>query len=92
MRRRAASHHSLKGLNQGAQSLRLRIELLGSSRSFFSAGGRVLGYLLHLGDRLRDLIDALDVVATTMVGGSVERRPEANDRLVSASDVLAGLD
>ncbi len=41
---------------------------------------------------LRDLIDAVDVMATAMVGGSVEQRPVANDRLVSASDVLAALE
>jgi 4-hydroxy-3-methylbut-2-enyl diphosphate reductase len=41
---------------------------------------------------LRDLIDALDVVATAMVGGDVGQRPGPNDRLVSASDVLAALD
>jgi 4-hydroxy-3-methylbut-2-enyl diphosphate reductase len=39
---------------------------------------------------LRDLIDAVDRMATALVGGSADR-PTPNDRLVSASDVLAGL-
>jgi 4-hydroxy-3-methylbut-2-en-1-yl diphosphate reductase len=39
---------------------------------------------------LRDLIDSVDKMASALVGGSVDR-PTPNDRLVSASDVLAGL-
>jgi 4-hydroxy-3-methylbut-2-enyl diphosphate reductase len=39
---------------------------------------------------LRDLIDAVDRMATALVGGSADR-PPLNDRLVSASDVLADL-
>jgi len=40
---------------------------------------------------LRDLISALDVVATFALGGSVPDRPAVNDRAVGASDVLASL-
>jgi 4-hydroxy-3-methylbut-2-enyl diphosphate reductase len=39
---------------------------------------------------LRDLIEAVDRMATALVGGPADR-PTPNDRLVSASDVLAGL-
>jgi 4-hydroxy-3-methylbut-2-enyl diphosphate reductase len=39
---------------------------------------------------LRELIDAVDRMATVLVGGSLDH-PDPNDRLVSASDVLAGL-
>jgi 4-hydroxy-3-methylbut-2-enyl diphosphate reductase len=39
---------------------------------------------------LRDLIDAVDRMATALVGGTADR-PTMNDRLVSASDVLADL-
>jgi 4-hydroxy-3-methylbut-2-enyl diphosphate reductase len=40
---------------------------------------------------LRELIAAIDVVGTLMLGGSVPNRPLADDRLVPASDVLASL-
>ena len=40
---------------------------------------------------LRDLITAVDVVATFMLGASTAGRPALNDRTVSASNVLAGL-
>ena len=40
---------------------------------------------------LRDLITAIDVVATFSLGGSVGDRPALNDRAVHASDVLAAL-
>ncbi len=40
---------------------------------------------------LRDLITAVDVVATLTLGGSVPDRPAVNDRTVSASEVLANL-
>jgi 4-hydroxy-3-methylbut-2-en-1-yl diphosphate reductase len=40
---------------------------------------------------LRDLITAVDVVATLTLGGSLADRPALDDRHLSASDVLAGL-
>jgi 4-hydroxy-3-methylbut-2-enyl diphosphate reductase len=40
---------------------------------------------------LRDLLQAIDVVATVAVGGSVQDRSPLNDRAVHASDVLASL-
>ena len=40
---------------------------------------------------LRELLDAVDVVATLGLGGSVPDRPVLNDRRIAASDVLAAL-
>jgi 4-hydroxy-3-methylbut-2-enyl diphosphate reductase len=40
---------------------------------------------------LRDLVTAVDVVATFMLGASTASRPALNDRTVSASNVLEGL-
>jgi 4-hydroxy-3-methylbut-2-enyl diphosphate reductase len=40
---------------------------------------------------LRDLIEAVDAFATFGLGGPVDHRPDADDRLVQASDVLAAL-
>jgi len=40
---------------------------------------------------LRDLLMAVDLGATLAFGGPVTDRPPADDRLVAASDVLAGL-
>jgi 4-hydroxy-3-methylbut-2-enyl diphosphate reductase len=40
---------------------------------------------------LRDLITAIDVMATFTLGGKVDGRPPLNDRSVHASDVLAAL-
>jgi 4-hydroxy-3-methylbut-2-enyl diphosphate reductase len=40
---------------------------------------------------LRDLLAAIDVAATLALGGPVDDRLPADDRLVAASDVLAGL-
>jgi 4-hydroxy-3-methylbut-2-en-1-yl diphosphate reductase len=40
---------------------------------------------------LRELLSAVDVVATLSLGGSLEARPAVNDKLISASDVLAAL-
>jgi len=40
---------------------------------------------------LRDLIDAVDLVATLTLGGPVADRPGLNDRQTKASDVLAAL-
>jgi 4-hydroxy-3-methylbut-2-enyl diphosphate reductase len=40
---------------------------------------------------LRDLLSAVDLAATVALGGPVTDRPPADDRLVAASDVLAGL-
>jgi 4-hydroxy-3-methylbut-2-enyl diphosphate reductase len=40
---------------------------------------------------LRELLTAVDVVGTLSLGGSVPGRPQVNDRLMSASDVLAAL-
>jgi 4-hydroxy-3-methylbut-2-en-1-yl diphosphate reductase len=40
---------------------------------------------------LRELLDALDVVATLGLGGSVPDRPVPDDRRIAASDVLAAL-
>jgi 4-hydroxy-3-methylbut-2-enyl diphosphate reductase len=40
---------------------------------------------------LRELLNAVDVVSTFTLGGSVEARPSLNDRSLAASDVLAGL-
>jgi 4-hydroxy-3-methylbut-2-enyl diphosphate reductase len=40
---------------------------------------------------LRDLLAAIDLVATAAVGGSVDARPPVNDRQIAASEVLAGL-
>ncbi len=40
---------------------------------------------------LRELIGAIDAVATFCLGGSVPDRPPLNDRTVRASDVLASL-
>jgi len=40
---------------------------------------------------LRDLINAIDVMATFTLGGKVGGRPPMNDRAVHASDVLAAL-
>ena len=40
---------------------------------------------------LRDLLAAVDVAATVMVGGSVAGRPALDDRALAASDVLAAL-
>ncbi len=40
---------------------------------------------------LRDLVAAIDVVATLTVGGSLPDRPPADDRGLPASDVLAAL-
>jgi 4-hydroxy-3-methylbut-2-enyl diphosphate reductase len=40
---------------------------------------------------LRDLIAAIDIVATFTLGGSVPGRPAVNDRSVRASEVLASL-
>ncbi|HEY7938417.1 MAG TPA: 4-hydroxy-3-methylbut-2-enyl diphosphate reductase [Acidimicrobiales bacterium] len=40
---------------------------------------------------LRDLIAAIDIVATFTLGGSVPGRPAVNDRTVRASEVLASL-
>ena len=40
---------------------------------------------------LRDLLTAIDVVATFLLGGPVDARPPANDRALHASDVLTSL-
>jgi 4-hydroxy-3-methylbut-2-enyl diphosphate reductase len=40
---------------------------------------------------LRDLVQAIDVAATVLLGGPVDERPPLNDRAVQASDVLADL-
>lgn len=40
---------------------------------------------------LRELLTAVDVVATLSLGGSVPDRPAVNDRMMSASEVLAAL-
>jgi 4-hydroxy-3-methylbut-2-en-1-yl diphosphate reductase len=40
---------------------------------------------------LRELLSAVDVVATLSLGGPVADRPPVNDRLINASDVLAAL-
>jgi 4-hydroxy-3-methylbut-2-en-1-yl diphosphate reductase len=40
---------------------------------------------------LRELQSALGVAATSMLGGSLDRRPPMDDRALSASDVLAAL-
>jgi 4-hydroxy-3-methylbut-2-enyl diphosphate reductase len=40
---------------------------------------------------LRELLDAVDVLATLGLGGSVPDRPVLNDRRIAASDVLAAL-
>ena len=40
---------------------------------------------------LRELLAALDVVATFTLGGDLGARPPANDRVLAASEVLAGL-
>jgi 4-hydroxy-3-methylbut-2-enyl diphosphate reductase len=40
---------------------------------------------------LRDLLTAIDVVATVGFGGTLRDRPGVNDRQLHASDVLAGL-
>ncbi len=40
---------------------------------------------------LRDLVAAIDVVATFTLGGSLPDRPRADDRALPASDVLAAL-
>jgi 4-hydroxy-3-methylbut-2-enyl diphosphate reductase len=40
---------------------------------------------------LRDLLAAIDLFATAMVGGSIDARPPVNDRQIAASEVLAGL-
>ena len=40
---------------------------------------------------LRELLEAVDVVATLGLGGSVPDRPVLNDRRIAASDVLAAL-
>jgi 4-hydroxy-3-methylbut-2-enyl diphosphate reductase len=40
---------------------------------------------------LRELITAVDAFATFCMGGSLPDRPEVNDRVVEASDVLASL-
>lgn len=40
---------------------------------------------------LRELLLAIDVVATVGLGGSLEDRPELNDRQIGASDVLVTL-
>ena len=41
---------------------------------------------------LRDLLTAVDVLATFCLGGSVPDRPGLRDRDLAASDVLAQLD
>jgi 4-hydroxy-3-methylbut-2-en-1-yl diphosphate reductase len=40
---------------------------------------------------LRELLGAIDVIATVTLGGSLDDRPAVNDRAISASDVLAAL-
>ncbi len=40
---------------------------------------------------LRELLSAIDTIATLGLGGSVARRPELNDRQIGASDVLVTL-
>jgi 4-hydroxy-3-methylbut-2-en-1-yl diphosphate reductase len=40
---------------------------------------------------LRDLLTAVDAVATLSIGGSIPDRPGVNDRTINASDVLAAL-
>ncbi|OWY59240.1 hydroxymethylbutenyl pyrophosphate reductase, partial [cyanobacterium TDX16] len=40
---------------------------------------------------LRDLLSAVDVVATLTVGGSLPDRPQLDDRRLHASDVLSSL-
>jgi 4-hydroxy-3-methylbut-2-enyl diphosphate reductase len=40
---------------------------------------------------MRDLQTAIEMAATTMLGGSVLDRPRMDDRNLSASDVLASL-
>jgi 4-hydroxy-3-methylbut-2-en-1-yl diphosphate reductase len=40
---------------------------------------------------LRELLSAIDVIATVTVGGPLDDRPAVNDRAISASDVLAAL-
>ena len=40
---------------------------------------------------MRELQTAIEVAATTMLGGSVLDRPRMDDRNLSASDVLASL-
>jgi 4-hydroxy-3-methylbut-2-enyl diphosphate reductase len=41
---------------------------------------------------LRDLLSAVDVVATLTLGGSLPDRPQLDDRRLHASDVLSSLD
>jgi 4-hydroxy-3-methylbut-2-en-1-yl diphosphate reductase len=41
---------------------------------------------------LRELLAAIDVIATLGLGGSVPDRPDLNDRQIDASDVLVALD
>jgi 4-hydroxy-3-methylbut-2-enyl diphosphate reductase len=40
---------------------------------------------------LRELLDAIEVVATAALGGAQAAQPPLNDRTVAASDVLAAL-
>jgi 4-hydroxy-3-methylbut-2-enyl diphosphate reductase len=40
---------------------------------------------------LRDLLDAIDAVATVAVGGTRASSPSVNDRQLAATDVLATL-
>ncbi|HEX7095869.1 MAG TPA: 4-hydroxy-3-methylbut-2-enyl diphosphate reductase [Acidimicrobiales bacterium] len=41
---------------------------------------------------LRELLGAIDTVATFGLGGSLDQRPPVNDRQIAASDVLAALE
>ena len=57
--RMPAADHFPQTFDNAYQSLRLRVQFFARRRALLGVGGGPLRHLVHLGDRFRDLLDAL---------------------------------
>jgi hypothetical protein len=70
--------------------LSLRVQFLAGRGAFLSAGGCLLGYLLHLGHGFRDLFDTVRLVLAAQLD-FIHQDPDLDGALGNAMDRFSNL-